>query len=111
MKKPVLTLSVLAFWALSTASASAALDNTKAQELLKKGTCAACHNVDKKVVGPSFKEVAAKHKGQSDAVAKIEKVIRNGSKGAYGTVAMPGVAASKLSDAEAHDLAEWIMSK
>jgi cytochrome c len=112
MRNHVFTLGISVVLALAATASNAALDDASGQNLLKKGTCSTCHKTDKKAVGPSFKEIAAKHKGQSDAVARLEKVIRAGSKGAYGdAIAMPGFSTSKLSDPEVHDLAEWILSK
>ncbi|OGA47188.1 MAG: hypothetical protein A3G25_21070 [Betaproteobacteria bacterium RIFCSPLOWO2_12_FULL_63_13] len=111
MNRHIVALGISSVLALAATASNAALDDAKGQALLKKGTCSGCHNMDKKIVGPAFKDVAAKHKGEAGAVAKIEKVIRNGSKGAYGPIAMPGTPKSKLSDAEAHDLAQWLLSK
>jgi cytochrome c len=96
---------------LSAASANAALDDAKAQDLLKKGGCTACHSVDKKIVGPAYKDVAAKHKGEADAVAKLEKVVRSGGKGTYGTMPMPPNPVAKISDADLHELVEWVLSR
>ena len=111
MKGHIVTLGIAGLFALTATASNAALDDAKAQALLQKGTCSACHRVDKKIVGPSFKDVAAKHKGQSGALARIVGVVRKGSKGAYGNIPMPPVPTSKLSDSEVHDLAEWILSK
>ena len=104
-------LAAAALMGLFSSGANAGLDDTKAQDLMKKGGCNACHAVDKKIIGPAFKDVALKHKGQADAVATLEKVVRSGSKGSYGTMPMPPVPAAKLSDGELHDLVEWVLAK
>lgn len=77
------------------------------EALAKKNTCMVCHSVDKKMMGPSFKEIAAKHKGDKDAEAKLAAAIKNGSKGVYGQIPMP---AQPKAAADAPALAKWIMS-
>jgi len=77
-------------------------------ELAKQKTCMACHAVDKKIVGPSYKDVAAKYAGQGDAVDKLAAKIMKGGSGVWGAVPMP--ANPKVSPAEAKQLATWILS-
>lgn len=78
-------------------------------DLAQKKNCLACHAVDKKVIGPSYKEVAAKYAGQKDAVDKLaQKVIKGGS-GVWGPVPMP--ANAQVSDAEAKTLVTWILTQ
>lgn len=97
--------------ALAVTGANAALDDAKAQDLMKKSGCASCHSVDKKGMGPSFKDVAAKRKGDASVLAAVEKNVRNGSKGAYGSMPMPGTPVAKISDADLHELVEWVLTK
>ena len=96
---------------LAATSANAALDDAKAGNLMKKAGCFACHAVDKKILGPAYKEVALKHKGESGAAGKLVKVVRSGSKGTYGSFAMPPNPASKISDEELHSVVEWVLTK
>jgi cytochrome c len=78
------------------------------QDLAQKKNCMACHALDKKLVGPSYKEVAAKYAGQKDAVDKLaQKVIKGGS-GVWGQVPMP--ANAQVNEAEARQLVTWIMT-
>lgn len=78
------------------------------QDLAQKKNCMACHALDKKLVGPAYKEVAAKYAGQKDAVDKLaQKVIKGGS-GVWGPVPMP--ANAQVSEAEAKQLVQWIMT-
>jgi cytochrome c len=78
------------------------------QDLAQKKNCMACHALDKKLVGPSYKEVAAKYAGQKDAVDKLaQKVIKGGS-GVWGQVPMP--ANAQVNEAEAKQLVTWIMT-
>jgi cytochrome c len=77
-------------------------------ELAQKKNCFACHAVDKKVIGPAYKDVAAKYAGQPDAVAKlVQKVIKGGS-GVWGAVPMP--ANPQVNEAEAKQLVQWILT-
>ena len=77
-------------------------------DLAKAKNCLACHAVDKKVVGPAYKEVAKKYAGQKDAEANLIKSIKAGGSGKWGAVPMPAQAA--LSDADAKTLAAWILA-
>ncbi len=79
------------------------------QALATAKNCMACHAADKKLVGPAYKEVAAKYAGQKDAVDKLaEKIIKGGS-GVWGPVPMP--ANTQVNDAEAKKLAAWVMTQ
>jgi cytochrome c len=70
--------------------------------------CMACHAVDKKVVGPAYKEVAAKYAGQKDAADKLAAKIVKGGSGVWGPVPMP--ANPQVKEAEAKKLATWVLS-
>ena len=78
-------------------------------ELAKQKNCLACHAVDKKLVGPSYKDVAAKYKGDKDAFAKLAKKIREGGVGVWGQVPMP--ANPQVNEQEAQSLAKWVLSQ
>ena len=97
--------------AVAATSAHAALDDAKAQELMKSGGCVACHAIDKKLVGPSYKDVAQKRKGDKDAIAALEKSVRGGSNGVYGKIPMPPNPKEKISDADLRSLLEWVLTK
>ncbi len=78
------------------------------EELAKSKGCLACHAVDKKIVGPAFKDVAQKYSGQKDAEAKLaEKVVKGGS-GVWGQIPMPPN--PRVSADEANKLVQWILS-
>ncbi|MGY0194026.1 c-type cytochrome [Leptothrix sp. BB-4] len=79
------------------------------QELAQKKACLACHAVDKKVVGPAFKDVAAKYAGQKDAVDKLAAKVLKGGSGVWGPVPMP--ANTAVSEAEAKTLVTWILTQ
>jgi cytochrome c len=77
-------------------------------DLAQKKNCMACHAVDKKVVGPSYKDVAGKYAGQKDAVDKLSQKVMKGGAGVWGAVPMP--ANPQVSDAEAKQLVQWILT-
>lgn len=76
-------------------------------DLAKKNACTACHAVDKKMVGPSYQDVAKKYASQKDAAAVLAKSIKAGGSGKWGPVPMPAQPA--LSDADALTLANWVL--
>ncbi len=71
--------------------------------------CMACHAVDKKMVGPAFKDISAKYKSKADAVDYLSKSIKMGGAGKWGPIPMP--AQKQLTDAQSKELAEWILTK
>ena len=77
-------------------------------DLAKKHNCTACHQVDKKTVGPAYKDVAAKYKRQADAVAKLSEKVKKGGVGVWGQVPMPPNAA--VPDGDIRLLTEWVMT-
>jgi len=88
--------------------AALAQNAAAAKALASKSACLACHAVDKKLVGPAFKDVAAKHAGQADALEKVSARIKSGGSGMYGPVPMP--AQAQLKDDELKLLAGWILA-
>jgi cytochrome c len=78
------------------------------QALAEKSACLACHDVDKKIVGPSYKEVAAKYKDDKDAEAKLFKKVKEGGSGVWGAIPMPPNSAVK--DDDIKTLVKWILS-
>jgi cytochrome c len=86
----------------------AAPDAWASPELAQQKTCMACHAMDRKIVGPSYKDVAAKYAGQRDAADKLAEKIVKGGAGVWGAVPMP--ANPRVSPAEARQLAVWILS-
>lgn len=78
------------------------------EALAKDKKCLSCHQIDKKVVGPSFKDIAKKYKGDAKAVEHNVQVIKKGGKGVWGAVPMPPH--PQVSDADAEKLAKWVLS-
>lgn len=78
------------------------------EALAKAKNCMACHAMDKKLVGPAYKDVAAKYASDKDAATKLAKKIREGGTGAWGQVPMP--ANPQVSEADALTLAKWVLT-
>jgi cytochrome c len=101
MNKHIFALaSIAALLAATPASADQALATSK--------NCMACHAVDRKVVGPAFKDIAAKYAADKTAVDKLATKIQKGGAGVWGPIPMP--ANTQVNDAEAKKLAAWILT-
>jgi len=85
-----------------------AVSEADAMQLAKKSNCLACHAADKKIVGPSFKDIAAKYRGDAGAEARLANVIAKGSKGVWGAMAMPP--SPQISEANREILAKFVLS-
>jgi len=92
--------------AVSAFASQAALANA---DLAKAKNCMACHAIATKLVGPAYKDVAAKYAGQKDAESKLTQKVLKGGSGAWGAVPMP--ANPQVSEAEARTLVKWVMSQ
>ena len=90
---------------LMVAASGSAMANA---DLAKAKNCMACHAAATKLVGPAYKDVAAKYAGQKDAEAKLVAKVMKGGSGSWGAVPMP--ANPQVSEAEAKALVKWIMS-
>lgn len=88
-----------------TAEAPGQLKSADVSGILSKNACSACHGIDNKIVGPSFKDIAAKQGAKSDAVAYLTAKIKSGGSGTYGSMPMPP---QSLPDADAKKVAQWI---
>jgi cytochrome c len=95
-----LGLALAAGWAVTPAALAD-------EALAKKHNCTACHAVDKKLVGPAYKEVAKKYKGQADAAAKLAEKVKKGGSGVWGAVPMPPNAA--VPDGDIKTLVAWVL--
>lgn len=106
MKKTLLVFAAAAGLVLA-GGANAAVDAAKAQKLAQDKNCLACHAVDKKLVGPSYQDVAKKYKGDKAAEAALVKKVISGGGGVWGTIPMPP---NPVKEDEAKLLVEWILS-
>mgnify|MGYP002665191291 FL=1 len=100
MKRTLITLAM---------TLSVAVPAMADQALATSKNCMACHAVDKKLVGPSYKDVAAKYAGQKDAVDKLAVKIIKGGSGVWGPIPMPPNA--QVNEADAKKLATWVMTQ
>ena len=98
------TITLMAALALAPLGALAA----PVDDAMTKAGCMACHTKDKKLVGPAFKEIAAKYKGQ-DVVAKLTEKVRKGGAGVYGPVPMAPNPPDKINDADLKAAIELIL--
>jgi cytochrome c len=87
--------------------AHAVLTNAQAEAMMKKDGCAACHSIDKKIVGPAYIDVANKYRSTKDAPAMLAKKVKEGSVGAWGQIPMPPNAA--VAPADITELVTWIL--
>ena len=107
MKNIIVTIIGIVFTTIAF-QGTAAVDAAKAKKLAQSKNCLACHAVDKKLVGPSYKDVAKKYKGTDGAVDYlVEKVLKGGS-GNWGSIPMPP---NMIDKGDAKTLVEWILSK
>ena len=104
----------VALLAAGLVSASTAFGQTKgvdakaAEALAQKSGCIACHQVEKKVIGPAYKDVAAKYKADKDAATKLADKVKKGGTGVWGQVPMPPT--TQVSDADIKTLVGWVLS-
>ena len=104
-KLTTLLLPLLAVTALATATPAKA-----SEAIVKKARCVACHTVDAKRVGPAYKDVAAKYRGDTSAPDKLFAKVRAGGSGAWGEVPMIPHGADKISDDDLKAAIKWILS-
>lgn len=101
-----LSIALLASAGLFVTGTAAAADGAA---LAKAKGCLACHTVDKKVIGPAFKEVSAKYKGDATAEAKLVQKVKKGGSGVWGPSPMPPHA--HVSDADITTIVKWVMAQ
>lgn len=101
MKSTLMLIAAMAALATNGAQANA--------ELAKSKNCMACHAIANKVVGPAYKDVAAKYAGQKDAEDKLTQKVLKGGSGVWGAVPMP--ANAQVTEAEARTLVKWVLSQ
>lgn len=94
--------------AASLASGAHAADAKPGEALAKSSGCFACHTVDKKLIGPGYKEIADKYRGHKAAEGDLVRKVKDGSKGVWGDIPMPANAHVKDEDIRA--MVQWILS-
>ena len=102
---------LIAAGSLFVAGLTVAGNANASEELLKKNQCAACHAVDKRTVGPSYKEVAAKYKGDKEAESALVRKVTEGGKGVWGQLPMPAKGGKPdVSDADIKTMVKYVLS-
>ncbi len=97
---------LLMWFALTALSSNAAMANA---DLAKSKNCMSCHAIANKIMGPAYKDVAAKYAGQNDVEDKLTQKVLKGGSGVWGAVPMP--ANPQVSEAEARTLVRWVLSQ
>lgn len=100
-----IVVSMIAVASLMVAGSAMATDMPA---VAKKNNCTACHAVDKKVVGPAWKDIGAKYKGDATAHDKLAAKVKKGGSGAWGPMPMP--ANPKVSDADMKEMIDFILA-
>jgi cytochrome c len=90
------------------ASAAYAADAPRGQQVANANACMGCHAVDHKLVGPSFQQIAAKYKGDTQAPAKLARKVKDGGSGVWGMIPMP--AHQSMSDADIRAVVDWVLA-
>ncbi len=102
-----IVIAVVALAGILAGSAANAADAAKAKQLAQKFNCLACHAEDKKLVGPAYKEIAKKYKGDAGAEAKLIAKVKSGGGGVWGSIPMPP---NNVPDPDIKTIVEWILA-
>jgi cytochrome c len=90
------------------APAARAADAPSGQRVANANACMGCHAVDRKLVGPSFQQIASKYKGDAQASAKLSRKVKDGGSGVWGMIPMP--AHQSMSDADIRAVVDWVLA-
>jgi cytochrome c len=104
----VATAMVVSVLTAAFASAAQAADAPRGQMVASANACMGCHAVDRKLVGPSFQQIAAKYKGDAQAPAKLSRKVKDGGAGVWGMIPMP--AHQSMSDADIRTVVDWVLA-
>lgn len=104
-----LLLAIAAAGSMLVAAQANAVDAAAAKALAQKSGCLACHSVETKVLGPAYKDVAAKYKGDKTAEAKLVAKVKAGGSGVWGPMPMPANS-PQVKDADIKTIVEWVLS-
>ncbi|MGY6129914.1 c-type cytochrome (plasmid) [Paraburkholderia strydomiana] len=89
-------------------STAYAADMPSGQRVANANACMGCHAVDRKLVGPSFQQIAARYKGDAQAPAKLARKVKDGGSGVWGMIPMP--AHQSMSDADIRAVVDWVLA-
>ena len=85
-------------------------EQVAAEKLMEKSGCISCHRVDQKLIGPSFRQVAAKYRSDNEAPALLFEKVREGGEGVWGDIPMIANSPEKIADADLHRVLAWVLS-
>lgn len=94
--------------AIDAKAAEQAVSAADAAAIARSNACMGCHAVDRKLVGPSFQQVAEKYKGQAQANVQLEKKVKNGGAGVWGSIPMPSH--PRMNDADIKTVVAWVLA-
>lgn len=100
--------AVLIAASFGVAAAEQPVSSANAMTIARSNACMGCHAIDRKLVGPSFQQVAEKYKGDVQAGAKLEKKVKSGGAGVWGSIPMPSH--PKMNDADIKVVVAWILA-
>jgi len=103
--KILMSVAVAGLMSFAVANVSAA---DSGMALAQKNACMSCHGIDKKIVGPAYKDVAAKYKGDKTALDRLVNKVHKGGSGVWGQIPMPPN--PQVNDADAKTIVAWILS-
>lgn len=103
LRRSWIALLMLSLAASSTVEAAGEL------ELANKSGCLACHQLERKVIGPAYKDIAARYRGDGSAAARLYAKVKAGGGGVWGPVPMP--ANQQVADKDIHTLVDWILTQ
>src|ERR1700689_2228023 len=92
---------------IATSRANSTLSDADAAQFMAKYNCQACHTVDKQLVGPAFRDVAKKYRGDASAATKLQAKVKNGSTGVWGAIPMPP---NNVPAADLQVFIEWLVA-
>ncbi|MCE4543274.1 c-type cytochrome [Caballeronia sp. PC1] len=90
------------------AAAEQPASSANAMAIARGNACMGCHAIDRKLVGPSFQQIAEKYKGQPQASAQLEKKVKNGGAGVWGPIPMPSH--PRMNDADIRTVVAWVLA-
>jgi cytochrome c len=100
--------AVLVAASFGVAAAEQPVSPADAMAIARSNACMGCHAIDRKLVGPSFQQIAGKYKGDAQASAKLEKKVKNGGAGVWGSIPMPSH--PKMNDADIRTVVAWVLA-
>jgi cytochrome c len=107
-QRVALASAVLVLLAVAAAPAARAADAPRGLVIAQRNACLGCHAIDRKLVGPSFQQVASRYKGNTQAQTLLERKVKDGGSGVWGAIPMPAHPA--MSDADIRTVVDWVLA-